>query len=101
MGPDFGPDGTGPGFVPGPDRRMMPGFGAHGPHFHHGPPHFIGALDWWPIVGSLLMTALVLAVLWSGGLALLMSQVVRGPRGERERADWRGRWQDALRRHEA
>jgi hypothetical protein len=101
MGPDFGPDGSGPGYGPGPGRGMVPGFGHDGHHFHHGPPHFVVAMDWWPVVGSLLMTALVLAVLWSGGLALLMSQVVRGPRAERERVDWRGRWQNALTRHQA
>ena len=52
-------------------------------------------------MGSLLMTALVLAVLWSGGLALLMGQLARGPRAERVRVDWRGRWQHALERHQA
>lgn len=101
MGPDFGPDGTEPGFPPVPDHGMPPGFGPHGPHFHHGPPHFLIAVDWWPVMGSLLMTALLLAVLWSGGLALLMSQVTRGPRAERERVDWRGRWQNAVERHQA
>ena len=101
MGPDFGPDGTGPGYPPGPGRGMMRGFGPDGPHFHHGPPHFIVGMDWWPVVGSLLMSALVLALLWSGGLALLMSQVTRGPRVERERVDWRRRWQNAVDRHQA
>jgi hypothetical protein len=47
------------------------------------------------------MSALVLAVLWSGGLALLMSQVTRGPRVERERGEWRRRWQNAVDRHQA
>ena len=58
-------------------------------------------MDWWPVMGSLLMTALLLAVLWSGGLALLMSQVTRAPRDQRERVDWRGRWQNAVERHQA
>jgi len=101
MGPDFGPDGTGPGSPPVPGRGMMPGYGPDGPHFHHGPPHFIAGMDWWPVAGSLLMTALVLALLWSGGLALLMSQAARGPRVDRERVDWRGRWQKAVERHQA
>ena len=95
MGPDFGPDGSGPGFPPAHGPGMVPGFGPDGPRFHHGPPHFLVGMDWWPVVGSLLMTALVLAVLWSGGLALLMGQLVRGPRAERVRVDWRGRWQNA------
>jgi hypothetical protein len=76
----------------------MPGFGHH---FHHGPPHFVVGMDWGPLLGSLLLTALVLAILWSGGLALLMSQVARGPRADRERVDWRGRWQHAVERHQA
>jgi hypothetical protein len=82
---------------------MMPGFGPDGPHFHHHgpPPHFIVGMDWWPIMGSLLMSLLVLAVLWSGGLALLVNQVTRAPRAERERVDWRRRWHDAVRRHQA
>jgi hypothetical protein len=80
---------------------MPPGFGPYGQHFHHGPPHFVVGMDWWPVMGSLLMTALLLAVLWSGGLALLMSQVTRAPRAQRERVDWRGRWQNAVQRHQA
>lgn len=101
MGPDFEPDGSGPGSPPVPGRGIAPGFGPDGPHFHHGPPHFIVGMDWWPVMGSLLMTALVLALLWSGGLAILMSQVTRGPRADRERVDWRGRWQNAVERHQA
>jgi len=58
-------------------------------------------MDWWPVMGSLLMTALVLAVLWSGGLALLMGQLARGPRAERVRVDWRAKWEDAVERHQA
>jgi hypothetical protein len=100
MGPDFGPEGPGPGFPPG-HGPGMPGFGPDGPRFHHGPPHFLVGMDWWPVAGSLLMTALVLAVLWSGGLAILMGQLTREPRADRVRVDWRGRWQNAVERHQA
>jgi hypothetical protein len=79
----------------------MSGFGPDGPRFHHGPPHFLVGMDWWPVAGSLLMTALVLAVLWSGGLAILMGQLTREPRADRVRIDWRGRWQNAVERHQA
>ncbi|HEX5812158.1 MAG TPA: hypothetical protein VFY38_08670 [Pseudonocardia sp.] len=92
MGPDFGPDGPGYGPPPGP------GFGHH---FHHGPPHLPMSLDWGPLLGSLLMTMLVLAVLWAAGLAVLSSQVARGPRRRIERVDWRARWNDAVIRHHA
>ena len=96
MGPDFGPGVPGPGFPPhGPGM----GFGPTGPRFHHGPPHFLVGMDWWPVAGSLLMTALVLAVLWSGGLVLLMGQLARAPRTERVRVDWHARWQNAVERH--
>ena len=52
-------------------------------------------------MGSLLMTALVLAVLWSGGLALLMGQLVRGPRAERGGSTGARQWQHAVERHQA
>jgi hypothetical protein len=101
MGPDFGP-----GSPPIPGRGMMPYFGPHAPHFHHHfhhfhHGHFLVGMDWWPVAGSLLVTALVLAVLWFGGLAILMNQVARSPRADRERVDWRKRWQDAVGRHQA
>ena len=95
----MGPDGPGPGFPP-PHGPGMAGFGPDGPRFHHGP-HFLGGMDWWPVMGSLLMTALVLAVLWSGGLVLLMGQLARGSRAERVRVDWRAKWQHAVERHQA
>ena len=87
MPPDFGPDGPGYGPPPGPGFEH---------HFHHGPPHLPMSLDWWPMLGSLLMTMLVLAVLWAAGLALLSSQVARGPRRRIERVDGRARWDDAV-----
>jgi hypothetical protein len=98
MGPDFdGPDGPGygHGFGHGYGHGYPPGF-EH--HFHHGP-HFPMVMDWWPVLGSLLMTLLVVAILWAGGLALLTSQVTRGPRAAKERVDWRARWNDAVARH--
>jgi hypothetical protein len=99
MGPDFGPDGPGPSFPPGHGPGMS-GFGPDGPRFHHGPPHFLVGMDWWPVAGSLLMTALVLAVLWSGGMAILMGQLTREPRPDRVRVDWRARWDNAVERHQ-
>lgn len=98
MEPDGGPYEPGPGFPPAHGPGVP--FGPDGPRFHHGP-HFLVGMDWWPVMGSLLMTALVLAVLWSGGLMLLMGQLTRGHRAERVRDDWRGRWGGAVERHRA
>jgi len=99
MEPDGGSYEPGPGFPPAHGPGVP--FGPDGPRFHHHGPHVLVAMDWWPVMGSLLMTALVLAVLWSGGLVLLMGQLARGPRAERVRVDWRGRWEGAVERHRA
>jgi hypothetical protein len=84
MPPDFGPGG--------------PGFG--GPHFHHGPPHFVSAMDWWPAVGSLLMVLTIVAGLWMAGYGVLLAQALRAGRRE-DRADMRALWTAAVARHNA
>jgi hypothetical protein len=84
MPPDFGPGG--------------PGFG--GPHFHHGPPHFVHSMDWWPAVGSLLMVLTIVAGLWMAGYGVLLAQTLLSGRRQ-ERADMRPLWTDAVRRHRA
>jgi hypothetical protein len=87
MPPDFGPGGPG-----------GPGFG--GPHFHHGPPHFMYGMDWWPAVGSLLMVLTIVAGLWMAGYGVLLAQTLLSGRRE-ERTDMRVRWVAAVERHNA
>jgi hypothetical protein len=89
MGPDFGPGGPGYG---------GPGYG--GPHFHHGPPHFAFAMDWWPAIGSLLMVLSIIAGLWLAGYGLLLAQALRSGRRE-QRTDTRAQWSAAVTRHNA
>ena len=84
MPPDFGPDG--------------PGFG--GPHFHHGPPHFMYGMDWWPAVSSLLMVLTIVAGLWMAGYGVLLAQTLLWGRRE-ELTDMRARWTNAVARHNA
>nr|MBA3907189.1 hypothetical protein [Pseudonocardiales bacterium] len=84
MPPDFGPGG--------------PGF--DGPHFHHGPPHFIYSMDWGPAVGSLLMVLTIVAGLWMAGCGLLLAQALSPGRRE-VRADLRAQWTAAVGRHDA
>jgi hypothetical protein len=89
MGPDFGPGGPGYG-----------GPGDGGPHFHHGPPHFAFAMDWWPAIGSLLMVLSIIAGLWLAGYGLLLAQALRSGRRE-QRTDTRALWSAAVARHNA
>ncbi|MDT7551961.1 MAG: hypothetical protein QOI16_497 [Pseudonocardiales bacterium] len=89
MGPDFGPGGPGYG---------GPGYG--GPHFHHGPPHFVFAMDWWPAIGSLMMVLTIIAGLWLAGYGLLLAQALRSGRRD-QRTDMRAVWSAAVARHNA